>query len=157
MKQQNNKGFSLVELMIVIAIIAILAAIAIPMYGSYTRDANLSSAQQAAAQARSLALAEDPTGQNFDPNDNGTGTVADRIGALTNDTVTDISVVGNNSFTIELNEANLPGPSSEECDIKYTAEDNKWVIDNGGPEGEPCDQELFEKMKGSMEEGIKPQ
>lgn len=31
----NNKGFSLVELMVVIAIIAILASIGIPMYNNY--------------------------------------------------------------------------------------------------------------------------
>ncbi len=146
MKQQNNKGFSLVELMIVIAIIAILAAIAIPMYGSYTRDANLSSAQQAAAQARSIALSEDPTGQNFDSVDS----VGDRIGALTNDTVESISVddESNNSFTIELNQANLPGDSSETCDITYTAEDSKWVITNVGDD---CDDEVVDTLAGSME------
>lgn len=40
------KGFSLVELMIVIAIVAILVALALPSYSAYIRKANRAEAQQ---------------------------------------------------------------------------------------------------------------
>ena len=39
-KMMNKKGFSLVELMIVVVIMGILIAVAIPLYGAITKNAN---------------------------------------------------------------------------------------------------------------------
>jgi type IV pilus assembly protein PilA len=55
--QQTQKGFTLIELMIVIAIIGILAAVAIPAYQDYTIRAKVSEGLSLATAAK-LAVAE---------------------------------------------------------------------------------------------------
>jgi prepilin-type N-terminal cleavage/methylation domain-containing protein len=52
--KRNNKGFTLIELMIVVAIIGILAAIAIPQFNSYRQKAHDSAAK---SQLKNLATA----------------------------------------------------------------------------------------------------
>jgi type IV pilus assembly protein PilA len=52
MKRSMQKGFTLIELMIVVAIIGILAAVALPAYQDYTKKAKMSEVILAASSCR---------------------------------------------------------------------------------------------------------
>ena len=52
MKRSMQKGFTLIELMIVVAIIGILAAVALPAYQDYTKRAKMSEVILAASSCR---------------------------------------------------------------------------------------------------------
>jgi type IV pilus assembly protein PilA len=52
MNRSTQKGFTLIELMIVVAIIGILAAVALPAYQDYTKRAKLSEVILAASSCR---------------------------------------------------------------------------------------------------------
>lgn len=101
-----QKGFTLIELMIVIAIIGILAAIAIPAYQDYTIRSKVSEGLNLAGSAK-LAVAEtyDSTGSFSTTGHTGyglpaatsiTGTYVSTIGAA--DTTGDITVTYRNNL-----------------------------------------------------------
>lgn len=76
MKAQMQKGFTLIELMIVVAIIGILAAIALPAYQDYTARAQVSEAFTSTAGVRT-ALSEYAQTNGAYPDANTTPAVAD--------------------------------------------------------------------------------
>ncbi len=74
MSRKLNQGFTIIELMIVIAIIGILVAIAIPSYRHYTQKARFSEVIMATAPyktAVALALQEGSDKNKLDSNKNG--------------------------------------------------------------------------------------
>lgn len=65
MKKSNKKGFTIVELVIVIAVIAILAAVLIPTFSNVVEKANESKDMQQARNAYENWLADEVGKANF--------------------------------------------------------------------------------------------
>ncbi len=68
MKRNLQKGFTLIELMIVVAIIGILAAVALPAYQDYTKRAKISELILAASSCRTSVTESYASGNSFAAN-----------------------------------------------------------------------------------------
>ena len=88
MKRNNKKGFTIVELVIVIAVIAILAAVLIPTFGGVIKTAEKNALMQEAAATYKEVYAIDLSDGKLDGKENGT---AISLTAYENTDVTDVT------------------------------------------------------------------
>ena len=101
MKRSIQKGFTLIELMIVVAIIGILAAVALPAYQDYTVRAKVSELILAASGARTGISEKFQTDPNT-PASMGVGITIPVVGKIATADVADngvIVVTGNTAST----------------------------------------------------------
>jgi len=93
--KKMQQGFTLIELMIVIAILGILMAIAIPAYQDYTVRAKVSEGMNLAGAAK-LAVAETKSSTGAFPDSNGEAGI---VGAA--------SITGNNVSGVEVGDSGV--------------------------------------------------
>src|SRR5665811_525909 len=108
-----QKGFTLIELMIVVAIIGILAAVAIPAYGDYTARA------QAAEGFTLMDGLKTPLTELYTSNGTfsvvstmSTPTTSQVVGIIAGKYVADLSVAAATKTSIQVNFSNAAGISS---------------------------------------------
>jgi len=101
MKAQAQKGFTLIELMIVVAIIGILAAIALPAYQDYTKRSHVSEGLSLAGGAKASVTEFYSSNNRMPSNNTSAGLAADT--AIKGNAVTSVGVGTGGVITITYN------------------------------------------------------
>jgi type IV pilus assembly protein PilA len=125
------QGFTLIELMIVVAIIGILAAIALPAYSDYTKRTHVSEGLSLASSAKS-SITEYYADRGHYPDDNGAAGLAKDTSILGN-AVDSVKVVSN-VITITYN-AKVATNQKLALAASATAGSVKWFCGYAIPSG----------------------
>jgi type IV pilus assembly protein PilE len=123
---RNQKGFTLMELMVVIVIVAILAAVAVPLYINYVKDAQRTEAKGAigaviTAQQTHFQKTGEYSADTFVPNPETAGTQilnCDLTEALINWTIS-TAVGGDPKAGFDVEAVGVTGKSTEGLTVAY--------------------------------------
>lgn len=125
----KNKGFTIIELMIAVAIIGVVAAIAIPAYQNYIIRAKVSEALTFASQAKT-AVSEYYQSQGTLPT---SSTQAGLATSVTGTNVSQVTISGQGLITVTASIAGVPtGNSNIIFTPTVSSSGVTWVCTTGG-------------------------